>query len=315
MNNVNHLVMSTTIDYSSDLICAELEARGQKYVRLNRDRFVNYIIEFDLQKGYLVAKVGDTEYILHEDSIHSVYFRAPVFYRTSGKPYTVDEQLKRSQWSAFIRNLIVFGKAKWINHPVSIYRAENKLLQLKLAKQCGLAVPNTFLCNSLPGSVKPENTYIVKSLDTALFHDGNCEMFTYSTMVSGHELQDAEIKIAPVIIQEYLSSKIDLRVTVIGEQIFPVSITKHGEAIAGDWRKNSKDNLKYTPIQLPSETKIKIIKLMKNLGLSFGGIDLALVDDEFYFIEVNPTGEWGWLVSSAGLPIEKAIVDYMIKEM
>ena len=47
---------------------------------------------------------------------------------------------------------------------------------------------------------------------------------------------------------------------------------------------------------------------MKKLSLSFGGINLALVGDTYYFIEVNPTGEWGWLTSCANLPIDKAIV-------
>ena len=50
---------------------------------------------------------------------------------------------------------------------------------------------------------------------------------------------------------------------------------------------------------------------MDELGLTFGGIDLALCGDEFYFIEVNPTGEWGWLVKTAGHEIHKAIADYL----
>ena len=49
---------------------------------------------------------------------------------------------------------------------------------------------------------------------------------------------------------------------------------------------------------------------MKKLNLSFGGIDLALVEKKYYFIEINPTGEWGWLVSNS-CPIDKTIVDYM----
>jgi glutathione synthase/RimK-type ligase-like ATP-grasp enzyme len=53
---------------------------------------------------------------------------------------------------------------------------------------------------------------------------------------------------------------------------------------------------------------------MRFLGLEFGGIDFALVDGTFYFIEVNPTGEWGWLVSVSDLPIDKAIVNSLVME-
>ena len=309
MNRINHLVLSTTTDYSTDLICVELEKRGLKYLRINRDRFTEYEISYGLEENALRVKMRDTWYILSSQYVESVYFRAPVFLRTTGKAYSLEEQLKRSQWSAFIRNLIVFDNAFWINYPPAIYQAENKLYQLKIAKECGMVVPKTYVVNTLPNNIRPEKTYIVKSLDTALFYDNGKEMFTYSTMINGQELLEAEIRLAPIILQEYLECKTDLRVTFVGGQIFPVMITKHGKAIVGDWRKSNKDDLDYTPVRLPQIVINQITQLMKKLNLTFGGIDLALVGDTYYFIEVNPTGEWGWLASSIELPIDKAIVN------
>ena len=272
---------------------------------------MEYKIDYSLQDDSIKIEIDNSRYLLCTKSLRSIYFRAPVFLRPTGKAYNVEEQLKRSQWSAFIRNLIIFDNALWINHPVAIYRAENKLYQLKIAKRCGFSVPETHVGNSLPLHIIPENMYIVKSLDTALFYDGGNEMFTYSTMIDGRELLGAEIAMAPIILQEYLQSKTDLRVTVIGNHIFSVSITKQGKSLVGDWRKSNKDNLDYKPIELPQIIKEQIMLYMKTLDLSFGGIDLAQVGDLYYFIEVNPTGEWGWLVSSTGIPIDKAIVEHM----
>lgn len=309
MNRINHLILSTTTDYSTDLICVEFEKRGLKYLRINRDHFAEYEINYELQSNELRIKMKDTWYVLSTQNIDSVYFRAPVFLRTTGKAYSLEEQLKRSQWSSFIRNLIVFDKAIWINYPPSVYKAENKLYQLKVAKECGMNVPETYVGNALPDNIKPKKTYIVKSLDTALFYDDGKEMFTYSTMVSGQELLESEIKLAPIILQEYLEFKIDLRVTFVGGQIFPVMITRRGKAIVGDWRKSNKEDLDYSPIELPQIIIKQIMQLMEKLNLTFGGIDLALVGDTYYFIEVNPTGEWGWLASSVKLPIDKAIAN------
>lgn len=312
MNDISHLILSSTIDYSTDLVCIELEKRQASYLRINRDLFSEYEILYDLQDGVLRIKMRDSWHLVAPESLQSIYFRAPVFLRTTGKPHTVQEQLKRSQWSAFIRNLIIFDKALWINHPVATYRAENKLFQLKCARECGLAVPETYVGNSLPASVAVERTYIVKSLDTALFYNGSNEMFTYSTMISGQTLMDAEIKTAPIILQEYLSPKTDLRVTVIKDHIFSVAITKQGNSIVGDWRQNKKEQLEYNAVDLPDSVKKQILTLMRKLGLSFGGVDLALVGNTYYFIEVNPTGEWGWLALGSHLPIDKAIVDCMV---
>jgi len=312
VNEINYLVISSTLDYSTDLVCVELEKRGLSYLRVNRNLFSEYEIIYTLQDDAIRIKLGGTQYFLSAESIKSIYFRAPVFLRITGKSYTVEEQLKHNQWSSFIRNLIIFDKALWINHPVATYRAENKLYQLKMAQTCGLAVPETYVGNSLPPSIVSDRMYIVKSLDTALFYEDGKEMFTYSTMVSGQELLDAEIKIAPIVIQEYLSEKTDLRVTIVGDSIFAVSITKLGKALVGDWRKSNKDNLDYTLIELPQVVKKQLIALMQSFNLSFGGVDIALVGNTYYFIEVNPTGEWGWLTASAGIPIDKAIVDYMV---
>jgi len=313
VNDVNYLVVSSTIDYSSDLICYELERRGKSYLRINRDHFAEYKILYSLEADCLNIKMDDSNYKITSDTLKSIYFRAPVFLRT-GKTYSLQEQLFRSQWSAFIRNLIAFDKAKWVNHPVATYRAENKLYQLKCAKHFGFSVPTTYIGNSLPADITRECTYIVKSLDTALFYDNGQEMFTYSTMVTGQELLNAEVKSAPVIIQECLHNKTDLRVTAIGDELFAVSITKSGRKIEGDWRQNAKEELNYDCIGLPPKMHQQILDLMRFLGLEFGGIDFALVDGTYYFIEVNPTGEWGWLVSASHLPIDKAIVNSLIME-
>lgn len=261
----------------------------------------------------MTIKLDNSSYTVRNDTLKGIFFRAPVFLR-SHKKYNVNEQLYRSQWSSFIRNLIVFDKAKWINHPVNTYRAENKLYQLQCAQNVGLSTPKTFAGNMLPESITPTNNYVVKSLDTALFYDGSQEYFTYSSVVDGNELSESNIKDAPIILQEFLEEKRDIRVTVIGNKLFPVGITKNGENIYGDWRKNAKEFLQYKPELLPDDISNGIMKLMNELGLLFGGVDLAFSNGKYYFIEVNPTGEWGWLSHYGAIPLDKAIVNELVGE-
>ena len=311
MNEVDYLIISSSIDYSTDLICYELYERKVRYIRLNRDHFSKYKILYNLQNATMTIYMDDDLYVVSNRTLKGIYFRAPVFLR-SHKKYDLHEQLYRSQWSSFIRNLIVFGKAKWINHPVSTYKAENKLYQLKCAKEIELHVPQTYIGNVVPEYISLTNNYVVKPLDTALFYTDTQELFTYSTMVNGQDLLDENINDAPIILQEYLENKLDLRVTVIGSKIYPVSITNNGQHIVGDWRKNPKKTLQYTETFLPQNVKDKILELMDKLKLVFGGIDLIISNNKYYFIEVNPTGEWGWLSSGCNIPIEKAIVEELL---
>ena len=314
VNKIEYLILSSSIDFSTDLICYELHKRNKRFLRLNRDYFRKYEILYSLQESTMFVKIDEMEYSISNDTIKGIYFRAPVFLR-SHKKYNLNEQLYRSQWSSFIRNLISFDKAKWINHPVSTYQAENKMYQLKCAKEIGLNVPKTYIGNVLPQHISSCTNYIVKSLDTALFYIDSQELFTYSSIVNGEELLDANIKDAPIILQECLEDKQDLRVTVVGDKLFSISITNKGKNIYGDWRKISKNDLVYKEINLPKDIATKILKLMKQLGLVFGGVDLAVMDNKYYFIEVNPTGEWGWLSSGSDIPVDKAIVDELTNEV
>ena len=310
MNDVKCLIVSSTIDYSTDLVCCELERRGCSYLRINRDLFDRYKIVYNLDQQTMELRIEGREYTISNKTLKSVYFRAPVFFRYS-KELSLKDQLQRGQWSSFIRNLIVFDQAKWINHPVATYKAENKMLQLQMAQKAGLKIPRTYVGNHVPCIIEDDKTYIVKALDTPVFYDGVQEMFTYSTAMTGRKLRESELQEAPVIIQEYLTPKIDLRVTVVGTHLFPAEIYYDGTGIEGDWRKRDKDGLAYLPVQLPPSIEAGIHRIMDEFGLVFGGIDLALCGDEYYFIEVNPTGEWAWLVRMAGFQIHKAIADNM----
>ena len=308
MNNIEILIVSSTLDYSTDLICLELERRNRKYLRINRDLFDQYKILYSLFDQTMTITIDDVEYIIDNEKLHSIYFRAPVFNRYS-KELSIQDQLKRGQWSSFIRNLIVFDKAKWVNHPVSTYAAENKVYQLKQAHMLGMSIPKTVIGNCIPKDICNAETYVAKALDTPIFYSNEKAMFTYTSILNGEEIKSSRLQDAPIIIQKCLFPKLDLRITVVGEKIFPAKIQYCGQMINGDWREKKKEGLTYIPTSIPDELMLKIRQLMSNLGLVFGGLDFALVNGTYYFIEVNPTGEWEWLIETAGFPIDKAIVD------
>ena len=239
MNKIDYLIVSSTIDFSTDLVCYQLMKDNEKFYRLNRDEFCKHKIIVDLQRKLMIISIDGEEYEAQFDNLKGVFFRAPVFLRTQSKAeLTVHEQLERNQWSSFLRNLIIFKNANWINNPVSTYCAENKLFQLCIAEECGLLVPDTFVSNGTDFNLESSKEYIVKSLDTALFYDvkNKKEMFTYSNVVTGAELQDYDLTSAPIFIQEFLNPKVDCRVTYVAGTLFPVKILQNGQGMYGDWR-------------------------------------------------------------------------------
>jgi glutathione synthase/RimK-type ligase-like ATP-grasp enzyme len=197
----------------------------------------------------------------------------------------------------------------WVNHPTSTYLAEHKAVQLRRANEIGFLTPETIITNDaalVPFEVVFQEKVIVKGLDTVLMREGSMESFGFTHIFDMTSLREEEIASSPVMFQEPIFGKLDVRATVVGSDVFAASITADGKPIQGDWRR-TKGGAEFQPHNLPTEVTDKCVELVKELGLRYGAIDLALKDAEYYFLEVNPTGEWAWLVDSAGLPIDSAL--------
>lgn len=311
MNNVDVLIISNSLDFTTDYVCLELDSRNAKYLRLNRDQFNKYQVVFDVGAGDITVEMDGVIYFISQPCLKAIYYRAPIYLRDNYKP-GLDErqQLFRTQWTAFIRNLSIFEDIIWMNSPVATFKAENKILQLKYAYNVGFLCPKTIVTNTSTISLKTGSEYIVKSLDTAVLRIEDKEAFVYSNKMNEREIKNSLLELAPVIVQEYIDPKVDVRVTVVGENVYAVRILSKGEGVDGDWRK-LKQGLDFIPFYLPSEVEQKCVELVKLLGLSFGAIDLIESNNDFYFIEVNPTGEWAWLVETANLKIYEGIVDFL----
>ncbi|GAA0735801.1 hypothetical protein [Clostridium oceanicum] len=308
MNKVDYLVIADSKDFTSDYITIELNKRNKNYLRINRDNFNSYEIEWDVLNEVLKIGIQDTIYVINKD-LKGVYYRAPVYIRYYSQS-NYEEQLYKSQWMAFVKNIICFENAKWINNPVDTYKAENKMLQLKYAKELGFLVPKTVVINSSSPLINEEKLYAVKSIDTLFLRNGEEECFLYTNTLSGENINNAELRLAPLTIQELITPKIDLRITVIENNVYSVKIIKNDNGIKDDWRKE-KEDVKFIPINIPKEIENKCIKLIQKLGLKYGAIDMAICNNNYYFIEINPTGEWAWLVETAKLPIYKSIVNVL----
>ena len=305
------LVLSGLYDFSTDLVVLQLQRAGVPYVRLNREQFSDHWLTLNPLAPELTIR-GPSGNCRVGQEIRSIWFRQPVFLRnTPATPLSPDEQLERSQWMAFLRGLSVFRQAAWMNSPAATYIAESKPYQLSVAASCGFQVPETLATNDA-GCIQeafPESL-IIKSLDTVLLRDGDDSLFTYTTLNPGSELNEKTVRAAPLLVQRALEEKTDLRVTVVGKKVFAVRILSNNSGISGDWRVVPKSELEFHDMVLSSSLIKKCQLLTNRLGLSFAAIDLIETPQGIFFIELNPTGEWGWL-STMERQIDSAIASWL----
>lgn len=298
------LLISNRFDFSTDFIAVELTNQGIEYIRINWDELKNYSIEFDPIRPEIRGKYNNYSFIVSTKHLKSIYYRAPTFLRDIFQDgLSEEEQLIRTQWAAFVRSLCVFEKVKWLNNPTDIYKAEIKPYQLFIANKLGIRIPKTTVSNV---TLKSNFDYqAIKSIDTAIICNGDNEGFVYTEIYKKNELEEIKYT-APFFVQQGLVPKIDIRVTVVENEVIAIKITSDIE-IAEDWRRFNNE-LTYSIFELPDSVRDFCIKYTKELNLNFGAIDLVFHNNEYYFIEINPTGEWSWLQKNTKYRFDKLIV-------
>lgn len=120
---------------------------------------------------------------------------------------------------------------------------------------------------------------------------------------------------SPVMLQPYIDKQYELRVTVVGNQIFAAKIDsqKHKKTRT-DWRNHADEyNDIYSAYELPQDVSEKCFQLMKTLGLDYGAFDFIKdINGNYIFLEVNPNGQWGFIEVATGLPIANAMIDLLL---
>ncbi len=310
--DVQVLILTSELDFATDRICRKLLTDGIAFLRLNRETLSEVSLTLLPTQGMLLCRKDGHEWRVGE-KLRSVWWRQGTFDRNVANGYTsVNEQMERSQWSAFMRSIMVADSATWVNDPSAVYRAETKAVQLNQAARIGFDVPETLMTNDRFADVEERigPQVALKSIDTLLLRQGDDQLFGYTTLTDWRAVATKHLHLAPATIQAPLLNKLDLRVTVMGENHWCVAIRRHGEGIDGDWRLTSKSDIEIEDYTLPADVSQKCLQLVRSLGLRYGAIDLALSNGRYWFIEVNPTGEWGWLDSDER-PMTSAIAGYL----
>lgn len=137
----------------------------------------------------------------------------------------------------------------------------------------------------------------------------------YTTEVSAHQYSDPGIAATAHLFQVKIKAVYDVRLTVVGDKLFPAQIHRTRATGDLDWRKTSQD-LCYQPCGVPLGVACGVRRLMRSLELTFGALDFALdfaVDDagRWWFYEINPNGQWFWIERGTGLPISIALAELL----
>ncbi|HSZ30218.1 MAG TPA: hypothetical protein VK784_10750 [Pseudonocardiaceae bacterium] len=187
------------------------------------------------------------------ESVTAIYYRRPSRYRVAAGVSPADRRFAEAEAHHGVGGLLSCLPCRWVSHPARIADASAKPGQLRLAAACGLRVPET-LITSLPEQVREfvteiDGPVVYKPMSPGALRASNTPRAVYATLLDPatvEEWLDPEaLGVTANQFQRYIGDKdADLRVTAVGERLFPVAIRARTPAARVGWRRDY-DSLDY----------------------------------------------------------------------
>ncbi len=318
------LIITRSDDNESvSMVARAVERRGGRAIRFDTDRYPT-----EVRLTALYGKEGDERLLLTNDEgefdlreVTAVWHRRLNF--GARLPASLDRQLRQAslgETRAAAQGMLASLRAFRVDEVQHIRRAENKQLQLQVARELGLAIPRTLTTND-PTAVRAfaascEGRVVTKMLSSFAVYEGGQELVVFTNRVKPEDLADLSgLSLCPVTFQEMIPKALELRVTVVGERVMSASIdSQASERALHDWRRDGLRMIQdWRPYDLPREVEEKLLRLMDYFVLNYGAIDIIVTPDgRHVFLEINPVGEFFWLERHPGLPVSDAIADVLL---
>jgi ATP-GRASP peptide maturase of grasp-with-spasm system len=193
----------------------------------------------------------------------------------------------------------------------------NKLICLEAAKRLGFNVPKSIISNNLKNIkrfIESNKRTITKGIwGPGYFAQDSTGYESFSIPTTLYTIEDLEIvtggDFQPTHFQEYIEKKFEVRSFYLDKVIYSMAIfSQNNEKTAIDFRNYDDERPnRIVKFKLPVEIEDKTISLMEHLGYSTGSLDFIFDGQEYYFLEVNPVGQFGWLSRYCNYYLEREI--------
>jgi glutathione synthase/RimK-type ligase-like ATP-grasp enzyme len=318
------LIVSTKVDIATDAVVKALAHRSARCSRLNSENFpFDSTLTTRIDSGSSHPSISFAKKNDHAKSLDDV---SSLWYRRIRSAEAPDD-MERGVYDFCVReaNDALLGMLQSLPVPVMsaphrIWAAEHKPYQLTIAKHVGLSIPETIITND-PAEVRQafhrfRGRMIAKPIRSGVINTGSEERAIYTSLVLEEHLSDLEsARWSPAIYQVLIPKACDVRVTIVGDKFFVAEIDSQGDPAARiDWRRTDNPHLPHRRGSLPNELIEGLKSLMARLNLEFGCVDLVRTPmDDYFFLEINPNGQWLWLDDKLGFGISDSIAAWLTK--
>jgi hypothetical protein len=302
------LIVSPRTDVHALCVAQDLEKMGKPFRFVDSSRLTS--------EGRLQFRAGrhsgstwtctDGQPVALEE-VDTVWHRRRFLPPVAARLPVSDRQYFEREWTEMIAGVFASLDGAWFVNDPARHTAAVKPLQLRLAEQLGLRIPDTLITNDPIAAAAFVDRHGQRVVHKTLAPPRHRFLATKKWSVSDRDALD-DLVLAPTIFQEIVTDCRELRVTVIGDQLFAAEFRPAVGLIDGRLDLETP----YRPHTLPDDLSRRLLALVRQLGLVFSTLDMKLTDDgEYVFLELNPMGQYLYIEILAGLPLTAAMAELL----
>ncbi|PIF30774.1 hypothetical protein CLU81_1223 [Flavobacterium sp. 9] len=191
----------------------------------------------------------------------------------------------------------------------------NRLDIMLEAKEQGLKIPHTLITGSKETLKAFYDTFDQKKgiiskriLDTLFYQDDEYRYnFNLTFQITSDILDKTPDEFALSFFQERIIADFEIRVIYIDGSFYSIAIHVFDDIIDYRTKLIEMDNLRIVPFKLPSVIEEKLERVFKKFNLNYGSADLMYCDDDYYFLEINPTGQISFMNNTCNYYLENKL--------
>ncbi|MFF0625530.1 ATP-grasp ribosomal peptide maturase [Streptomyces sp. NPDC004296] len=310
------LVLAGRFDPTCDLVVEELNRRAVPVFRADLAEFpLRLTLAASLSGNHWHGTLRNDRRTLDLASVRSVYYRRPTRPKFPTQMTAEARKVAETEARWGFGGLLSALPCRWLPPPGKAADAEYKPLQLRVAAAAGLRVPRTLITNDPEAARDFADSIGGPLVYKPFFHvRGTVHGHTaavYASIVPPEDLPHPDIATTAHLFQEWVPKAYEVRLTVVDDRIFAAEIHAGSDAGRIDWRSDY-DSHTYRICEPPDDVAAGVLRMLDQLGLPYGAFDFVISPaGDWHFLEVNPSGQYGFIEQATGLPITAAIGDYL----
>ena len=203
------------------------------------------------------------------------------------------------------------GNREWVTDIDALQAAEDRIYQLAVACQLGIATPPTIVTSD-PAEIEPAlgGDAVLKPLATGAFVNAEGQpQAVHTTVLTGHLLEAGDFGAAPFVAQARIATRRHLRVVTAGAVVSTGAL--EADCWPLDWRIAEEAHHSWRRHPSP-EVENQALRLAAELRVGFSSQDwLVPMAGPPVFIDLNPAGQWMFLPEDVADPITHRIVSFL----